>query len=74
VNQFRADLIRDLDSNAGLASKLSYYETIAGDFRYITRHIQVVESIKPEDIMKAARTYLVPENRTVATLVRREKP
>jgi predicted Zn-dependent peptidase len=73
VNQFRADLIRDLDSNAGLASKLSYYEAIAGDFRYITRHIQVVESITPEDIMKAARTYLVPENRTVATLVRRGK-
>ena len=74
VNQFRTDLIRDLDSNAGLASKLSYYEAIAGDFRYITRHIQVVESIKPEDIMKVARTYLVPENRTVATLVKKENP
>jgi len=74
VNQFRADLIRDLDSNNGLASKLSYYEAITGDFRYITRHIQVVESIKSADVMKAARTYFVPENRTVATLVRREKP
>ena len=74
VNQFRADLIRDLDSNNGLASKLSYYEAITGDFRYITRHIQVVESIKSADIMKTARTYFVPENRTVATLVRREKP
>lgn len=74
VNQFRADLIRDLDSNSGLAGKLSYYEAVAGDFRYITRHIQVVESIKPDDIMKAARTYLVPENRTVATLVKKGKP
>jgi predicted Zn-dependent peptidase len=74
VNQFRADLIRDLDSNSGLASKLSYYEAIAGDFRYITRHIQVVESIKSDDIMKAARTYLGPENRTVATVVRKENP
>lgn len=74
LNQFRADLVRDLDSNSGLASKLSYYEAIAGDFRYITRHIQVVESIKPEDIMKAARTYLNAVNRTVATVVRREKP
>jgi predicted Zn-dependent peptidase len=74
LNQFRADLVRDLDSNSGLASKLSYYEAIAGDFRYITRHIQVVESIKPEDIMKAARTYLATENRTVATVVRKEKP
>jgi predicted Zn-dependent peptidase len=74
VNQFRADLVRDLDSNSGLASKLSYYEAITGDFRYITRHIQVIESIKPEDIMKAARTYLTAENRTVATVVRKEKP
>ncbi|HOD34535.1 MAG TPA: pitrilysin family protein [Syntrophales bacterium] len=74
VNQFRADLIRDLDSNAGLAGKLSYYEAVAGDFRYITRHIQVVESITPDDIMKVARNYLVPENRTVATLVKRGKP
>ncbi|HPC74235.1 MAG TPA: pitrilysin family protein [Syntrophales bacterium] len=74
LNQFRADLVRDLDSNRGLASKLSYYEAIAGDFRYITGHLQVVESIRPEDIMKTARTYLTSENRTVATVVRKEKP
>jgi len=57
-NQLKADLIRGLDSNYHLASALSYYETITGDFRYMTEHINVIEKIKPEDIMAAANKYL----------------
>ncbi|MDO8785922.1 MAG: pitrilysin family protein [Syntrophales bacterium] len=66
--QLKADLIRGLDSNSELASTLSYYESIAGDFRYMTEHINVIEKIKPEDIMAAANKYLSPENRAVAAL------
>jgi len=67
-NRMRVDYIRDLASNEGLASKLSYYEAITGDWRYITDHLQVIDRITPADIQKVARTYLVPENRTVAVL------
>mgnify|MGYP001821011261 FL=1 len=34
-NRLEASFIRSLASNAGLAAKLSYYQTVAGDWRYI---------------------------------------
>jgi predicted Zn-dependent peptidase len=70
-NQLKADFIRSLASNSGLASKLSYYEILAGDYRYLINHINVIEKITPEDIMRTAKKYLSSENRTVATLVKK---
>lgn len=68
-NQLKADFIRGLASNAGLASKLSYYEIMAGDYHYLSDYLKVMEKITPEDVIRVARKYLVKENRTVATLV-----
>ena len=68
-NHIRADFIRGLDSNTGLACMLSYYETLLGDFHYLIDYTDTIDRITPEDILQAARTYLTNENRTVATLV-----
>jgi predicted Zn-dependent peptidase len=70
-NRLKADFIRGLASNSGLASKLSYYETLAGDYRYLTNHINVIEKITPVDIIRVAKQYLTKENRTVATIVKK---
>ena len=70
-NQMKADYIRHLNSNSGLAGMLSYYEALMGDFRYLTGYLRVIERVGPDDIMKAARKYFQKENRTVATLVSR---
>jgi predicted Zn-dependent peptidase len=72
-NRLEADFIRSLSSNAGLASQLSYYQVIAGDWRYLEKHLKVIESITPENIMQVAEKYLVKKNRTVAKIVRKEK-
>lgn len=69
-NRLKADILRSLDSNAGLAGMLSYYEAVAGDFRYVTRRIEVIDKVTPEDIMRTAKKYLDQKNRTVATLKR----
>ncbi len=68
-NQLKADFIRGLASNSGLANKLSYYEMLAGDYRYLVNHINFIEKITPADITRVANKYLTKENRTVATLV-----
>jgi predicted Zn-dependent peptidase len=73
-NQLKADFFRKLDSNGGLASMLSYYESIAGDYRYINNYLASIERISAGDIMKAANTYFIPENRTVARLVTKSEP
>ncbi len=67
-NQMKADFIRGLNSNSGLANTLSYYECLLGDYRYMTRYGRMIEKISPEDIMAAARKYLTEENRTVAVM------
>ncbi|MCX5854052.1 MAG: pitrilysin family protein [Deltaproteobacteria bacterium] len=72
-NQLKADFIRGLDSNAGLASTLSYFETQAGDYRYFIHHINVIEKITSEDIIRVARRYLTSDNRTVACLVKKRQ-
>jgi predicted Zn-dependent peptidase len=68
-NQIRADFIRGLDSNAGLAGMLSYYEALLGDYHYLTDYTDTIDRITPDEILQAAQTYLTKENRTVATLV-----
>ncbi len=68
-NQMKADYVRDLNSNSGLASKLSYYEAIMGDFRYATEYLAMIEKITTDDIMQTAKKYFTPENRTVAAIV-----
>lgn len=70
-NQIRADFIRGLDSNAGLAGMLSYYEALLGDYRYLAEYTTAIDRITADDILKAAGTYLTAENRTVATLTKR---
>jgi predicted Zn-dependent peptidase len=70
-NQVQANFVRGLSSNAGLASQLTYFQTISGDWRYLSEHRRVLERITPQDVMRAARTYFVPANRTVATLVKK---
>lgn len=71
-NQLQADFIRRLNSNSGLASMLSYYQTVIGDWRYMEEGLDIIEQITPEDIMKAADKYLVEDNRTVAELVKKK--
>ncbi len=70
-NQLRADFIRGLDSNAGLAGMLSYYEALLGDYHYLTGYTAHIDKITPDDIRQAVRTYLTRDNRTVASGVRK---
>jgi predicted Zn-dependent peptidase len=74
-NQLRAALVRGLQSNEGLASTLAYYETLAGDWRYLTTHLAKLETITPADVQAVAAKYLRKEYRTVAVIeTRKETP
>ena len=73
-NQLRAEMIRGLQSNEGLASALAYYETLAGDWRYLTTHLEQLDRIAPADIQAVAAKYLRPENRTVAIIATTSAP
>ena len=67
-NQLKMGYLQSLDSNTELASTLSYYEVLLGEFRYFSDYLTTIEKVTAADIQKAARLYLNSENRTIAVL------
>jgi len=67
-NQLKMDYIKSLDSNSEIASILSYYELLLGDYRYFSNYISRIEKVTALDLQRVATTYLRVENRTVALL------
>jgi predicted Zn-dependent peptidase len=67
-NQIKMDYIKNLDSNSELASMLSYYELLLGNYRYISDYLKIIDKVSAEDIQRAAKLYLNKENRTIAVL------
>ena len=65
----RAALIRQMDSNAGMAAALTSYYVNYGDWRKMFTEIDEVDKVTPDDVIRVAKQYLVPERRTVAYTV-----
>lgn len=64
----KADLIRSLDSNAGLASQLVTYHTLYGDWRELFAYVKKMEAVTKADIRRVAGEVFKASNRTVARL------
>jgi predicted Zn-dependent peptidase len=64
----RAGLLRQLDSNDGLALQLAQYQTLYGDWRELFREVERIDKVTPQDIRRVAAATFVPTNRTVATV------
>jgi predicted Zn-dependent peptidase len=60
----RANLIRSLGSNSGLASELAVYQARFGDWRELFRQIDKIDKVTKEDIRRVANQYFVENNRT----------
>lgn len=64
----QADFLWGLNSNEHLAQQLAYFQSVAGDWRYVVQHATVMATITPEEIWKVAAAYLQPTQRTVTVL------
>jgi predicted Zn-dependent peptidase len=71
LNNLDADLVRGLRSNGGLASQLSLYQAVAGDWRYILKSRDNVAKVTAADVQRVATQYFTKSNRTVAVLVKK---
>jgi predicted Zn-dependent peptidase len=67
-NHLKMGYIKSLDSNSEIASILSYYEVLLGDYKYFANYLNVIDKVTPGDIQNAVRLYFNKNNRTVATL------
>ena len=66
--RMRADLVRGLADNEGLASQLAVYQSLYGDWRELFRSVDRVDKVTKADIRRVAAKTFVPENRTISTL------
>jgi predicted Zn-dependent peptidase len=71
-NQIEAETVGSLASNAGLAARLGDAWAVLGDWRRSLEEPRRVQAVTAEDVVAVAKKYLVPLQRTVATLVRGE--
>lgn len=68
----RADLIRGLDSNMGLARRLAYAEAQLGDWRKLFTELEALNQVTVDDITRVANKYLTKDNRTVGVITDQE--
>jgi predicted Zn-dependent peptidase len=64
----RAGLIRQLDSNSGLAAQLTFYEVVTGDWRNLFKQLDKIEKVTAEDIQRVAGEYFTIKNRSVGII------
>jgi len=64
----RASLIRQLDSNEGLAQQLTFFEVVTGDWRNLFKQLDRIDAVTADDILRVAKTYFTTKNRTVGMI------
>jgi predicted Zn-dependent peptidase len=64
----KADLIRGLGSNSGLAAQLATFQARFGDWRELFRQLDRYDKVTKADIRRVANKTFVPANRTVGII------
>jgi predicted Zn-dependent peptidase len=69
--RIEADLIFSLDSNMGLASLLTYFESLAGSWTYIHNLPNKISKVDVDDIHEVMKKYFVKNRKVVVYLERK---
>jgi len=64
----KANLIRGLDDNEGLAHELAEMQALYGDWRELFRNVDRIDAVSKADIRRVAAQIFVPTNRTVGMI------
>jgi len=64
----KADLIRSMDTNLGLAVNLAESQTLFGDWKQSFDYVKKIEAVTKEDIRRVAAKTFVETNRTVGMI------
>jgi len=65
----KADLIRGLNENQGLASQLAEYQAYYGDWRELFGQLNRIDAVTKADIRRVANKTFTEDNRTVGMIV-----
>ncbi len=64
----RADLLRGLANNEGLARQLAEYQTRFGDWRQLFRQLEKIDAVNKADVRRVANKIFIDSNRTSAQI------
>ena len=64
----RANLIRQLNSNQGMAFQLATYEMLTGSWRDLFQQLDKINAVTAADIKQVANEYFTKKNRTVGMI------
>ena len=67
--KLRASLLRQLDSNTGMAEELTFYRVNYGDWRKMFTSLDDIDKVTAANVQRVAREYFVESGRTVAFTV-----
>lgn len=67
--KMRANLVRQLDSDFGMALQMAEYQTKTGDWRNLFYYIDAIQMLTAEDIQRVANEYFDNQRRTVGEIV-----
>ena len=70
----KADLIRGLASNEGLAQALATYQTRYGDWRELFRYLDRVDKVTIADVRRVANQVFQDTNRTTGAIYTAQLP
>jgi predicted Zn-dependent peptidase len=64
----RANMLRGLESNSGMAMDLGQTQGMTGDWRNIFKRLENLEAVTAEDIQRVAKSTFMDSNKTVALI------
>ncbi|HET6852701.1 MAG TPA: insulinase family protein, partial [Pyrinomonadaceae bacterium] len=64
----KANLLRGLDDNAGLAQQLATFQALFGDWRELFYNVDRIDKVSKADVRRVANQTFVSTNRTVGTI------
>jgi len=67
--QARAELLRSLNSNSGMARSLVEYDVKTGSWRNLFKELEAIAAVTPGDIKRVAQATFTPQNRTIGRLL-----
>ncbi|GAC1439088.1 MAG: insulinase family protein [Thermoanaerobaculia bacterium] len=70
----KANLLRKLDSNSGMALQLAQSQTLYGDWRELFREVDKINAVTPADVRRVANSTFDVNNRTVGYIDSTKKP
>jgi predicted Zn-dependent peptidase len=72
VTNARANLVRGLNNNMGLALQLAETHAQQGNWRRVFTYLDDLQNVTLDDLQRVANQYLVRDNRTVGKIVNRD--